>query len=111
MDPLGMLVIMFAGMSLISAAGILLMFLLKDEKKQKGVFYFMAVWSMAIAWLNADSQPENFIGSQAAAWGIGAVGAAALLLQLCSRGKNTFLAARILAALSTACGLVFMFIL
>ena len=33
-------------MTIISVMGLVLLFLLKGEKRQKPVFYFMAVWGM-----------------------------------------------------------------
>ena len=39
MDPLGALVILFVVMSVVSVIGILLMYLTKEEKVKKGIFY------------------------------------------------------------------------
>ena len=41
MDPLGALVILFVVMSVVSVIGILLMYLTKEEKVKKGIFYFL----------------------------------------------------------------------
>ena len=40
---LGLLLVLFMVMSIISVMGLVLLFLLKGEKGQKAVFYFMAV--------------------------------------------------------------------
>ncbi|MCI5585806.1 MAG: hypothetical protein MR383_09755 [Lachnospiraceae bacterium] len=57
MDPLGALVILFVVMSVVSVIGILLMYLTKEEKVKKGIFYFLAVWGMMIAWINVKGIP------------------------------------------------------
>ena len=51
MDPLGALVILFVVMSVVSVIGILLMYLTKEEKVKKGIFYFL------IAWINVKGIP------------------------------------------------------
>ena len=58
---LGLLLVLFMVMSIISVMGLVLLFLLKGEKGQKAVFYFMAVWGMVIAWMTANSYPTNYI--------------------------------------------------
>ena len=50
---LGLLLILFMVMSIISVVGLLLLFLLKGERAQKIVFYFMALLGMFIAWMTA----------------------------------------------------------
>ena len=57
MDPLGALVILFVVMSVVSVIGILLMYLTKEEKVKKGIFYFLAVCGMMIAWINVKGSP------------------------------------------------------
>ena len=57
MDPLGALVILFVVTSVVSVIGILLMYLTKEEKVKKGIFYFLAVWGMMIAWINVEGIP------------------------------------------------------
>ena len=57
MDPLGALVILFVVMSVVSVTGILLMYLTKEEKVKKGIFYFLTVWGMMIAWINVKGIP------------------------------------------------------
>ena len=70
---LGLLLVLFMVMSIISVMGLVLLFLLKGEKGQKAVFYFMAVWGMVIAWMTANSYPTNYIKEQLIAWAFGAL--------------------------------------
>ena len=104
---LGLLLILFMGMSIISVVGLLLLFLLKGERAQKIVFYFMALLGMFIAWMSATSYP---IKEQMISWGFGALAVVAVLVQLCGKSKNAALAANLLAAASVVLGMVALFI-
>ena len=89
---LGLLLILFMVMSIISVVGLLLLFLLKGERAQKIVFYFMALLGMFIAWMTATGYATNQIKEQMISWGFGA------------------LAAKLLAAASVVLGMVALFI-
>lgn len=103
---LGLLLVLFMIMSIISVMGLVLLFLLKGEKRQKAVFYFMAVWGMVIAWMTANSYPTNYIKEQLIAWAFGALAVIALLVQICGRSERSFLTAKVLAAASVVLGMV-----
>ena len=107
---LGLLLILFMVMSIISVVGLLLLFLLKGEKAQKIVFYFMALLGMFIAWMTATSYATNQIKEQMSSWGFGALAVVAGLVRLCSKSKNAALAAKLLAAASVVLGMVALFI-
>lgn len=107
---LGLLLILFMVMSIISVVGLLLLFLLKGEKAQKIVFYFMALLGMFIAWMTATSYATNQIKEQMISWGFGALAVVAVLVRLCGKGKNAALAAKLLAAASVVLGMVALFI-
>ena len=111
MDPLGMLVILFIGMSVISILALLLLLLLKDEQKKRYVVYFLGIWGMVIAWVNVSSLPETFMGEIVRALILGALGAAAILLQFCGKKKSLVITARILAVISVIAGLIAAFLL
>lgn len=68
---LGVLEIMFIVMSVVSAFGIAVLYLAKDPKLKNGVFYFLAIWGMGIAFINATRFPSNYLNSQLIAWGFG----------------------------------------
>lgn len=102
---LGLLLVLFMGMSMISVIGLLLLFLLKGEKKQKIVFYFMAVWGMLIAWMTVNSYPTNFIKEQIISWAFGTLAVIALLVQICGKSERSFLTAKVLAAASVVLGM------
>ena len=82
---LGILLILFVLMSVISVLGLLLMYLVKDEKKKNLIFYVMAVWGMAVAVMGAVSLPSNYVVSQAAAWGLGGLSVIALIVNMAGK--------------------------
>lgn len=110
MNPLGLLVIVFAAMSAAAVIAVILLFMLKDEKKKKYIVYFMAALGMYIAWANAQSSPlPQFLSEAIIGWLFGALGVAGLLLQICGRTKKQLLAAKIMAVVSVAAGIVELF--
>ena len=108
---LGLLLVLFMVMSIISVMGLVLLFLLKGEKGQKAVFYFMAVWGMVIAWMTANSYPTNYIKEQLIAWAFGALAVIALLVQICAKSERSFLTAKVLVAASVVLGMVALFVI
>ena len=107
---LGLLLILFMVMSIISVVGLLLLFLLKGERAQKIVFYFMALLGMFIAWMTATGYATNQIKEQMISWGFGALAVVAVLVRLCGKSKNAALAAKLLEAASVVLGMVALFI-
>lgn len=107
---LGLLLILFMVMSIISVVGLLLLFLLKGERAQKIVFYFMALLGMFIAWMTATGYATNQIKEQMISWGFGALAVVAVLVRLCGKSKNAALVAKLLAAASVVLGMVALFI-
>ena len=102
--------VLFMVMSIISVVGLLLLFLLKGERAQKIVFYFMALLGMFIAWMTATGYATNQIKEQMISWGFGALAVVAVLVRLCGKSKNAALAAKLLAAASVVLGMVALFI-
>lgn len=111
LDSLALLVIVFVVMSVVSLIGVALLFLVKNEKLQKGLFYFLAVWGMLIAWCNVQSIPLYMTGELLLAWGLGGLGAAAMLVKICGKKENSFQIAKMLATVSVVAGMIdcFMF--
>ena len=46
---LGMILVLFIAISVVSGLGILFLLLTKNEKVKKGMYYFLAVWGLVIA--------------------------------------------------------------
>lgn len=106
---LGILSVIFAVTAVVSAAAAFLMFMVKDEKKQKAVFVFMVIWSLVLAFLNADSMPVNYTGMRFISWAIGTVAVAAAVICVCTKSSRGFAAAKITVTASVAGSIVLMF--
>ena len=110
---LGLLLVLFMVMSIISVMGLVLLFLLKGEKGQKAVFYFMAVWGMVIAWMTANSYPTNYIKEQFDRLGV--FGALAVICtagtDFVAKSERSFLTAKVLVAASVVLGMVALFVI
>ena len=79
---LGYLLILFIFILVVSILGISLLFLLKNQKIKDVLFYFLAIWSMLIAYLNATSLPTNYIGQQIIAWLFGSISIIAIIIKV-----------------------------
>ena len=82
-DALGALVITFVVMSVISVIGVILLYLAKNEKVKKGMFYFLSIWGMIIAYCNVLGTPAMWTEEILLAWGLGGLSVVALLIQIC----------------------------
>ena len=111
LDSLALLVITFIVMSVVSVIGVVLALLTKNAKLKKALVYFLAVWGMVIAFCNVQTVPIYMTGGVVLAWAIGALGAAALLIMLCSKSEKKLAAARVLAVVSVVAGMIDCFLI
>ena len=102
---LGILMIGFVVMSVISILGLLLMFLVKNRKTKEKVLYFMAGWGMIIAVLGASAQPSNYVIQQLASWILGFLGIAGVLVYKKAGNRWMTLIAYLLIILSVVGGM------
>ncbi len=111
LDSLSLLLITFAVMSVVSVVGVILLFLVKNEKVKHGLFYFLAVWGMIISYCNVRSNPPYMGGQIILALVFGALSVAALLIQLCVKNENKEKFTKILVVISVVAGMIdcFMF--
>ena len=107
---LGLLVISFVGISVISIIGLALLYLLKNERAKAGVFYFLSIWGMAVAVISAMSTPSNLMSQQLIAWGFGILGAAGLMVHLKGSSNSSRMTAYVLVTVSVIGGVLKMFI-
>jgi len=111
LNPLGLLVIAFAVMSAIAVIAIVLLFIMKDEKKKKWIVYIMTALAIYIAWANAQSSPlPQFLGEAILGWIIGAVGVGGCMLQILGKTKKQLLTAKILVVISVVAGIAELFL-
>ena len=108
MNPLDMLIILFMGLSGLSLLGIVLMYVLKDEKKQKWMFYFLVAMGLIIAGNSMMMVPAYMVGELAIRGLLGVLGIAALLVQLKGKKANSFLTAKLMVTASVLVGLIMM---
>lgn len=106
LNPLEMLVILFMVLSVLSLLGIVLLYVIKDEIKQKWTFYFLVAMGIIIAINSMMMIPTYMVGALAARGLIGALGVAALILQLTGKHENSFKIAKIMVTVSVIGGLV-----
>ena len=106
MDSLALLVITFMVMSLVSVVGIILLYAVKNEKFKKGMFYFLAIWGMIVAYCSVLSTPEYMLGSVIISWALGGLSVVALLIQLCMKKEKRFQIARVLVTISVVAGMI-----
>lgn len=106
MDSLALLVITFMVMSLISVVGVILLYAVKNEKFKKGIFYFLAIWGMIIAYCSVLSTPGYMLGAVIISWLLGGLSVVALLIQLCMKNEKRFQIARILVTISVVAGMI-----
>lgn len=111
LDPLGALVITFFAMSIISIVAVALLYLSKNDKLKKGLFYFLAVWSVVIAYCGVLSTPGYMMAELLITLGFGALGIVALLIQLISKKEKGFQIARILVTVSVVAGMIGCFLI
>lgn len=79
---LGLLLIAFIVMIVISVLGTIFLFLTKNQKVKNVLFYILAVWGMLISYLSATSMATNFIAEQAIAWTVGFLSVLAIILKV-----------------------------
>ena len=110
MNALGLLVIVFVAMVAVTIAAIVLLFVMKNEKRKKFLVYIMAFLAIYIAWANAQSSPlPQYLNEALLGWGIGAVGAVGLLFQIFAKTKKQDTCAKFLVMISVIAGMVELF--
>lgn len=103
---LGLIVIVFVVMSLISILGLILMYAVKSEGARKGTFYAMAVWGMIVAVLGATSAPANWIAYQVLSWIFGFMSIAGILVYIRAKSEGRCMPAYILVTASVVLGML-----
>ncbi|BDU84980.1 hypothetical protein [Clostridium perfringens] len=87
--------------------GISLLFFLKNRKLKNVVFYFLVIWSMLIACLNATGLPTNYIVQQIIAWLFGSISIIAIIIKVKKTGETNI--PYILVTISVLLGIFMMF--
>ena len=104
---LGYLLIFFIVMAVVSGLGLAFLYLLKNEKIKNGLFYFLAIWAMGIAYINATSLPSNYLGEQLIAWAFGFLSVLAIIIKIKKLEKPMI--AHLLVTASILCSMTDLF--
>ena len=108
---LGLLMILFIVMSVISVVGISLLYLMKSPVARQVIFYIMAVGGMFIAVVTATGLPTNYTLERLITWAIGFLSVAGIVLHIRSSEDKARMAARLLVTISVAGGIIKLFLL
>ena len=109
LNSLDALIVTFFAMSFISILGVIFMFLTKNEKRKKGIFYGLSIWGMIIAYCNVQTHFSYMVGGITLAIVLGFLAVAAVLIHKFGKSENCFKTARILAAISVVAGMMDLF--
>ena len=107
---LGILMIMFVAMSVISVVGLSFMYLVKGESTGRVIFYVMAVWGMIVAVMSAGSLPTNYTAERLITWAIGFLSVAGILVYIRGTEEKSRRAAYLLVTASVAGGILKLFL-
>lgn len=108
-ETLDLLVITFIVMSVISVLGLAFMYLVRNEKVKKGIFYGLCIWGIIVAWCGFLS--TRLLGTNYLALALGALSIIAFLIQMFLKKEYAFTIAKILITVSIVAGMVNCFIL
>ena len=108
---LGIYMILFIAMSVITVVGLSLLYLMKSPGARQVVFYTMAVWGMFVAVISAIGLPTNYTMERLITWAIGFLSVAGIVVYIRSTEDKARMAARILVTISVAGGIVKLFLL
>jgi len=111
LNSLDALIVAFFGMSFVSILGVILMFLTKNEKWKKGIFYGLSIWGLVVAYFNVQTHFSYMTGGIALALVFGALALAAMIIEKFGKNENRFKAAQMLAAVSVVAGMVDTFLM
>ncbi|WP_250278143.1 hypothetical protein [[Clostridium] colinum] len=103
---LGVLLILFISLVVISGLGTIFLFLSKNKKFKNIIFYILAILSMIISILSATSVPTNFVLEQVISLLFGLLGAIAIVINIKLTNSNI---SYILVVISIVLGILKLF--
>lgn len=98
LNSLDALVIVFFGFAVCSILGLVLQFVVKNEKVKKAAFYFSAVLPVILAFCNYESTPHYLTADIFSGFAFGVLAIGAVLFQLIRKDAESFKLARALMA-------------
>lgn len=103
---LGILVMMFVGVSVISIAGLFGLFLLKNQNAKKVIFYLLSVGGIALSVFSCCSLPFNWVFQRMMAMGPGVLCIVGLVVHLRARSEKGKMAAYLILAVALAANIL-----
>ena len=107
---LGILMITFITITVISGLSIAFLFLAKGPKVKEVLFYVVSLLGMLIAFLNASSLPMNQVAGQIISWGIGFLSIIAICVHVVGKSVNAKFNSQVPASVGVALGIVKLFL-
>ncbi len=104
---LGYLVLAFIISGVLAIIGTILLLIIKKKRPVDILMVLMTAFSILTAYLNATSQPSNFIAEQITAWLIGLIAVGGLGLRFVK--KEQILLSKLLVIGSTIVGVVYLY--
>ena len=105
LTSLDWLIIVFAGIILVSLVALALMFLPKSRNLNKAAFLFAAIIGVVLGIINYLTTPILYSGEIFIGWVFAAVSLIAVLIEVLSKNRNKSLASRILVIISVLAGI------
>lgn len=102
-----LLFLWFVGMSVLAIVGTVLLFLVKKKNANDVILVIMTAYSMSIAYIDAISQPVNFVSTQVLAWVVGLIAVVGTGIRFFT--KKQLLISKVLVAGSVIGGIYFLY--
>lgn len=106
---IGVLMITFITLSVLSGLSIAFLFLTKGPRLKQVLFYVVSLLGMLIAFVSATSFPVNNISGQFISWGIGFLSIIAICIHVLGKSPKAKIYAQILASVGVALGIFNLF--
>lgn len=106
---LGILFLVFAGMSIFAIIGTVLLFWVKNKNALDVIMVLMTAYSLVISYLGANAEPTNFVMQQIMHWVIGLIAIVGTGLRFITNKQSIL--SKMLVAISTLGGIYALFLM
>lgn len=106
---LSYLLILFIIIGAVSGIGIISLYKTKNDKSKNIIFYFLAIWSIVISFINVTSLPSNHLIQQIIGCSFGILAIVAVIINIKKPEKTSI--SHLLVTVSILCSLVDLYLL
>lgn len=106
---LSYLLILFIIIGAVSGIGIISLYKIKNDKFKNIIFYFLAIWSIVISFINVTSLPSNYLIQQIIGCSFGILAILAVIINIKKPEKTSI--SYLLVTASILCSLVDLYLL